>query len=56
MSADLLPTADHVLDVGVRRAIDALRAGRPVAEVERILIVAGVAAELIQTDAPGLDR
>jgi len=42
---ELLPTADHVLDVGVRRAVDALRDGRSVEDATRILMVAGVAAE-----------
>lgn len=55
MSTTLLPDAERVLDIGVRRAVDCLRAGGTHDDAVRILIVAGAAASLIQTEAERLE-
>jgi hypothetical protein len=49
----LLPTAEHVLELGIRRAITLVREGRG-DDAMRTLLVAGSAAELIQMDADDL--
>jgi hypothetical protein len=55
MSTPLHPAAEHTLDVGVRRAVALLHAGRPVEDAERVLMVAGAAAMLLDADRETLD-
>lgn len=54
-AAPLLPGAEHVLDVGVRRALLLIRRGHPHEDVERVLLVAGAAAVLIDGERERLD-
>lgn len=49
----LLPTAEHVLELGLRRATQMIRDDR-YDDALRTLAVAGAAAELIQSDAHAL--
>ena len=51
----MLPTAEHLLQVGLKRATEALSHGWPVEDVARILVVAGYAADLVQVDAAALE-
>lgn len=51
----LLPTAEHILELGVRRAGEMIREGRG-EEARRAMMVATAAAELIQLDADELER
>jgi len=43
----LLPDAEHVLDVGLRRAQMVLRQGGTAEDAEVVLLVAGTAADLL---------
>lgn len=49
----LLPSAEHMLDLGIRRAVAMIRIGRP-DHALRALLVATQAAELIQSEAETL--
>jgi hypothetical protein len=48
-AAPLRPTAEHILDVGIRRAISLIREGHTEA-AERALALAGLTAVLVEMD------
>ena len=54
MTAPLAPAADHILEIGVNRAERMIREGRH-DDALLALAVAGVAAELIESETEHLD-
>ena len=52
----LLPSAEHTLEVGIRRATELLKAGRSTDDATRVLMVSGYAAALMQMDAPAFRK
>lgn len=50
MSRRMLPAAEHIVDVAVRRAVRLLREGRPVEDATRALVVGAQAAALVESE------